>query len=97
MSMWTAEFWKAATERAIKTAAQTSILTIGADAVNVITVDWLEVGGFAAGGLVLSYLTSLASGVKDGNPSATNSEVAVGTVGDDLPDGQIHYRGEPRA
>ena len=97
MSMWTAEFWKAATERAIKTAAQTAILTIGADTFNVVTLDWAEVAGFAGGGLLLSYLTSVAFGGKDGNPSATNAEVAIGAVDDDLPDGQVHYRGEHRA
>ena len=75
--MFTAPFWKAATERAIKTAAQTAILTIGADTFNVVTLDWAEVAGFAGGGLLLSYLTSVAFGGKDGNPSATNAEVAT--------------------
>ena len=77
MSIWTATFWRAATERAVKTAAQVAVVTIGADlatAFDVMAVDWANVGGFAAGGLVLSYLTSVASGAKDGNPSATNAE-----------------------
>jgi len=73
-SMWTGAFWKAATERAVKTAAQTAGLVLGADMVNVIDVDWVNVGGFAAGGLVLSYLFSLASGASNGNPSAGNYE-----------------------
>ena len=78
MSIWTASFWKAATERAVKTAAQVAVVTIGADLAtgfDVMAVDWANVGGFTAGGLVLSYLTSIASGARDGNPSATNSEV----------------------
>ena len=78
--MFTTAFWKAATERAVKSAAQVAILTIGADTFNVVTMDWAEVAGFAGGGLVLSYLTSIAFGGKDGNPSATNAEV-TGYVG----------------
>lgn len=75
--MLTATFWKAAIERAVKSAAQVAILTIGADSFNVVTMDWAEVAGFSGGGLVLSLLTSIAFGAKDGNPSATNAEVAT--------------------
>lgn len=71
--MFTTAFWRAATERAIKTGAQVAILTIGADTFNAVTMDWGQVGGFALGGVALSYLTSLAFG-RDGNPSATNAE-----------------------
>ena len=60
--MFTLAFWKAATERAVKSAAQSAILVIGADqVVNAIAVDWPEVGGFALGGAALSLLTSLIS------------------------------------
>lgn len=48
-------------ERAAKTAAQSALLVIGADQVNVVAVDWMTVAGFAAGGAVLSLLTSVAS------------------------------------
>lgn len=75
--MLNAAFWKAAFERAVKSAAQVAILTIGADSFNVVTMDWSEVAGFAGGGLVLSLLTSVAFGARDGNPSATNAEVAT--------------------
>ena len=77
----TTAFWKAATERAVKSAAQVAILTIGADTFNVVTMDWAEVAGFAGGGLVLSYLTSVAFGGKDGNPSATNAETVDAAPG----------------
>ena len=91
MSIFTAAFWIAATERAVKSAAQVAILTIGADSFNVVTMDWAEVGGFAAGGLVLSYLTSIASGARDGNPSAVKAERVVGrhrdADGDGIADG----------
>lgn len=47
-------------DRALKTAAQSAILVIGADQFNVIHVAWPEVAGFAAGGAALSVLTTLA-------------------------------------
>lgn len=76
MTIWTGAFWKAAAERAIKTAAQSALLAIGADTVNAITVDWLEVGGFGLGGAVLSLLTSIGSdALTSGGPSLTDAEV----------------------
>jgi len=77
MTIWTKKFWKAAAERAVKTAAQSALLVIGADQVNAVAVDWAEVGGFAAGGLVLSLLFSLASDAlgPGAGPSATGAEV----------------------
>lgn len=50
-----------ALERAVKTAAQTAVVTLGAEALDVFSVDWLQVAGMAAGGAVLSVLTSVAS------------------------------------
>lgn len=76
-SLYTAAFWRAASERAIKTAAQSAILSIGATsvAVNALAIDWAQLGGFAAGGFVLSILTSIASGIASGGgPSITNAE-----------------------
>lgn len=46
-------------DRATRTAAQVAVLMIGADTVNVVDVDWLQIAGFAAGGAVLSVLTTL--------------------------------------
>ena len=48
-------------ERAAKTAAQSALLVIGADQLNVLTLDWANVAGFAGGGFVLSVLTSVSS------------------------------------
>jgi len=61
--MWTLAFWKAATERAIKSAAQFVILAyFGGDVLfNVFQADWTNMAGVAAGAMLLSYLTSLAS------------------------------------
>ncbi len=77
-SIYTLTFWSAALERAIKTAAQAAVLSIGATsiAINALAVDWASVGGFALGGFALSILTSVGSGiVTGGGPSATNAEV----------------------
>lgn len=79
MSIFTRRFLLAALERATKTAAQSAILVLGAEQVNVLSVTWPEVGGFALGGFALSLLTSIGSDVvtaEDG-PSLAN-EVAVG-------------------
>lgn len=78
--MWTKTFWRAATERAVKTGAQ-SVLTVyfvGDVALNAFQADWGNMAGIGLGGVVLSYLTSLASAVGDGNPSAINAEVTKG-------------------
>ena len=77
--MFSLAFWKAATERAIKTGAQ-SVLTVyfvGDVALNAFEADWVNMGGIGLGGAALSILTSLASGYKDGNPSAINAEAVT--------------------
>jgi hypothetical protein len=75
--MFTLAFWKAATERAVKTAAQTLILLIGAGTVGITALNWPELLGLTATAALLSVLTSVASGAVDGNPSATNSETTT--------------------
>lgn len=79
MTFTTASFWKAATERAVKTFAQ-SLSAVGlAGATGLLDADWgnaLSIAGLAT---VLSYLTSLGSDAvttSDG-PSLAN-EIAVG-------------------
>lgn len=74
MSIWTTAFWKAATERALKTAAQSAILVVGADQVNVVGLDFATLGGFAAGGALLSLLSSIASVPFSGKPSLSSTE-----------------------
>lgn len=57
-------FWMETAERAIKTAAQSALLALGAEAVtgfDLFSADATAVAGFAAGGLVVSFLTSIAS------------------------------------
>ena len=63
-------------ERATKTAAQSALLVLGADQINALSADWVDVGGFALGGFALSILTSLATSGFGGNgPSATTERV----------------------
>ncbi len=59
--MFTTKFWRQATERAAKTAAQALILFWSADQLDVLHTDWKLAGGLAAGAAVLSVLTSVAS------------------------------------
>ena len=58
------EYWinwiKAAAIRAVKTAAQAVIVLTGSDAVNILTLDWVQIAGVAAGMAFVSLVTSLA-------------------------------------
>jgi hypothetical protein len=61
-------------ERAGKTGVQAALLAIGANMIdhfNILSVNWLTVGEFAAGGFVLSVLTSFASGAVPSNGTAS--------------------------
>lgn len=81
--MWTLTFWRAVLERALKTAAQTAVATIGTTAIAADAVDWRTVGLVSATATVLSVLTSIATAVTtDGSPSLNGSEVVAdwGTV-----------------
>src|SRR5574338_995671 len=53
-------WWAAAIDRAIRTAAQTALATLGADQLDVLAADWPAVGSLAAGAALLSILTSIA-------------------------------------
>jgi hypothetical protein len=59
--MTTGAFWKATTERAVRTAAQTLVAVLGLDTTGVLDVDWS--GGLALAGsaALLAVLTALAS------------------------------------
>lgn len=60
-TLYSLAFWRDATERALKTAAQSAVIALGGDAFNVWAVDWSGVSGVSLGGAVLSVLTSVAS------------------------------------
>lgn len=74
--MFTVLFWRAVFERGVKTAAQAVVLAITSDlAFNALTADWVTLLGFAAGGFVLSALTSIATAaLTDGSPSLSTAE-----------------------
>jgi len=58
--MFTKEFWMRATERAVKTVAQSFIaLVAAADVFNVFSADWQTILGVSLGAGLLSYATSL--------------------------------------
>lgn len=54
-------FVKDLLERAVKTAAQTAVAVLGANTVDVLSVDWETVVGLSGGAALISALTSLAS------------------------------------
>lgn len=68
--MWTAAFWKDASERAVKTAAQTAggVLVVG---VPIWEVDWTAGLGITATATALSLLTSIASSGRGDHESAS--------------------------
>lgn len=59
--MFTRYFWTSAIERALKTAAQSALLVVGADQLDALAADWQMIASFAGGGAILSILSSMAS------------------------------------
>lgn len=73
--MWTVKFWKAAAERAVKSAAQALVLLWAADGgFNILDVNYPEAFGLSGGAAMLSLLTSvISSAVGDSSsPSLVN-------------------------
>ena len=68
--VFTAPFWRAAIERAVRTLAQTIVALLGTGATGLLDVDWVQALSVAALAALLSVLTSLAAaGVGPGGPS----------------------------
>ena len=69
--MFTIIFWKAAAERAIKTAAQALLLFVGADQFDWLAFDWSRAAAVVLGAVVVSVLTSIVSAPfgPEGSPS----------------------------
>lgn len=81
MTIWTADFWKAALERAVKTFAQTAAaLAVGAGT-GILDTDWLTLASVSGMAALVSLLTSIGSdALTGGGPSLTSAEVVAGTV-----------------
>ena len=58
--MFRPTFWQVTVDRAIRTAAQTAVVLLGAGPLDVLTVAWRDVASLSAGAATLSVLTSLA-------------------------------------
>jgi hypothetical protein len=75
-TIFTARFWKAAGERAVKTFCGSLVTVFGADAVNVfdVSIPWRQSIGIALGTTLISVLLSIASAPvgTNGGPSLTN-------------------------
>jgi hypothetical protein len=75
--MFDSRFWIAASERAIKTFAQTLIALIGTGMVGVMDLDWLQMLGIAATATILSVLSSVASANFGPNPGPSLADETV--------------------
>lgn len=59
--IWTAQFWRGAGERAVKTFAQALVAVIGVGAVGLLDVDWIGALSAALLATVISVLTSIGN------------------------------------
>lgn len=60
--MWTKKFWLEASERAVKTFAQTLLaLAAAAGVFDAFNADWVQILGVSLGAAILSYATSIVS------------------------------------
>lgn len=87
--MFTKEFWLEASERALKTFAQTLLALLGAVSFNVFTADWQTLIGVSLGAAVLSYATSIVSAeIGDyGKPSLVGRKPNLDDAPVDEPEG----------
>lgn len=73
MTLFTTKFWADAAERAIKTVAQAllSLFIVGDQVFNLLTVNWSQALGVAAGAGVISVLMSIVSASVTSSDSAS--------------------------
>lgn len=91
--MFTAAFWKAATERALRTVAQTLLSTwlIGDVALDALSINWGEALGVALGAGLIAYLTSIAAvTASPATGPSLGTEVPAPSSGTEVPDNGAH-------
>ena len=66
MSIFTRAFWRAATERAVKTTAQTGAALLVGSGAGLVDADWLAVASVAGMAGLVSLLTSIGSDAATG-------------------------------
>lgn len=67
----TTKFWADAAERAVSTAAQAAVATLGAGVFGIVDVDWTNVASISGFAAVLSILKALAASGK-GDPNSAS-------------------------
>lgn len=77
--MWSTSFWKADSERAVKTFAQASLALLTGDGLGVLDVNWGDIASVGALAAIASILTSIASAPFGpvGSPSVVEDPKAV--------------------
>ncbi|MFD5788556.1 holin [Streptomyces sp. NPDC127037] len=73
MTMLTAAFWRATAERAVRTAAQTLVASLGLDQLGVLDADWGQGFSLAGGAALLAVLTAVATSGGSEGPGITET------------------------
>lgn len=71
--MLTLAFWRATSERAVRTAAQTLVAALGLDTLGVLNANWGDGLSLAGGAAVLAVLTALATSGGSEGPGLTET------------------------
>jgi hypothetical protein len=61
MKFFSSEFWSYATERALKTVAQSALAFLGSGSIGLFTIDFVSLASVSLGAGLLSILTSVVS------------------------------------
>lgn len=71
--MLTVAFWRATSERAVRTAAQTLVAALGLDTLGVLQANWSDGLSLAGGAAVLAVLTALTTSGGAEGPGLTET------------------------
>jgi hypothetical protein len=75
--MFDSRFWIAASERAVKTFAQSLLALIGTGAVGIMDLDWLQMLGISVTATLMSVLTSVVSANFGSNPGPSLADETI--------------------